>query len=79
VADGGEEHPDAHLQPPWRRHLHLLHGQRLAGTPRHRRCMQEHQSLQFMTEEQVGARDTGTKKIKVYSAKNRKMGFSKEN
>ena len=38
VADGCEEHLDAHLQAPRRRHLHLLHRQRLARAPRHRRC-----------------------------------------
>lgn len=38
VADGGEEHPHADLQATRRRHLHLLHHQRLAGRPRHRRC-----------------------------------------
>lgn len=38
VADGGEEQLDAHLQPPRRRHLHVLHHQRLAGAPCHRSC-----------------------------------------
>jgi hypothetical protein len=38
VADGGEEDLDAHLHALRRRDLHLLHHQRLTGTPRHRRC-----------------------------------------
>ena len=44
VADGGEEHLDADLQRPRRRHLHLLHRQRHSGTPRHRRCMSNKQT-----------------------------------
>lgn len=38
AADGGGDDLDADLHGLRRRHLHLLHHQRLAGAVRHRRC-----------------------------------------
>lgn len=38
AADGGGDNLDADLHGPRRRHLHLLHHQRLPRSPRHRRC-----------------------------------------
>lgn len=50
VADGGEEHLDADLQRPRRRHLHFLQRQRHSGTPRHRRCITTKTQLRMPTE-----------------------------
>ena len=48
VAERGVEDLDTHLHGLWRRHLHLLDGQRLAGLPRHGGCRESKNQINPM-------------------------------